>query len=399
MRIRNLLLLLCLTPSLFVQGQAKFEKGVTHDSIPVSGTSDESFALYLPEKYQANALNSIVFIFEPAARSALGIQPFIPAAEKYGHVLVCSNNSRNASYERNFGIANRLFSHIFSNFNIKENEMYLSGFSGGSRVACAIASLTNQFSGVVACGAGFPNAPDYKPSIQKYAYVGLVGDRDMNYREMLKNQDFLQLLKFNSTLITYSGDHSWPSPEHISYAFDWLYLQKMKGSLSKDSDSILPLYQSTYKRIQKHKTDNELLRVSEEYERITKTFKDFVAVDTLVQKHQTLLASKAYKNQRVSLSNVLKQEEKIANKLNARMVSDFEKPKKTNFNWWEKELAKLNALEEKGDAEIKKMVYRVKFDIFARAYSRKNTLLFDENPQRTALAQQFIDLLYSKKEQ
>lgn len=398
MWIRCLFLCVSLALTTSIQGQADYKKGVIHDSIPVSGTTDESFAVYLPNTFQNNVLSSIVFIFEPAARSAIGIRPFIPAAEKYGHVLVCSNNSRNAGYERNFGIANNLFAYIFSNFNIKEDEMYLSGFSGGSRLACAIASLTNQFSGVVACGAGFPSSPELKPSIQKYAYVGLVGDRDMNYREMLKNRSFLELLNFNSTLITYNGDHSWPDSEQILRAFDWLHLQKLKNLGSNDLAEIMPLYQKAYSQIKKFKAEDELLRASEQYVRISKTFADFVSVDTLLQQHQKLLTSKAFKQQKASLSSLLKQEEKIANKFNVRMVSDFEKPKKTNFSWWEKELAKLNTLEEKGDAETKKMVYRIKFDVFVRAYSRKNTLIYGENPERTALAERFISLISKKNE-
>ncbi|WP_422858171.1 hypothetical protein ACOKFD_12170 [Flagellimonas sp. S174] len=392
--------LLCTSFALFASTHAQevYKKGTILDSIPVSGTTDESFALYLPNGFKENELSSIVFIFEPAARSVIGIRPFIPAAEKYGHILVCSNNSRNSSYERNFGIANNLFAYIFSRFNIKEDEMYLSGFSGGSRLACAIASLTHQFAGVVACGAGFPSVPDYKPSTQEYAYVGIIGDRDMNYREMLKNEDFLQLLKFNSTLITHKGNHSWPAPEQITRAFDWLHLQKLKKASLEDSDEIMNLYMEAFKRVEEFKAGNELLRASEQYERITKTFRDFVSVDTLVQQHQKLLASKAYKKQTASLADIIKLEEKIANKFNSRITSDFENPKKTNFGWWEKELAKLDALEEKGDAETQNMVYRIKFDVFVRAYSRKNTLLYEENPEQTALIEQFINLIYPKNE-
>ena len=393
---RSLVVCISLLLTFSAKGQIQYKKGIVYDSIPVSGTTNESFALYLPEGFQQNELNSIVFVFEPAARAVIGIRPFIEAADKYNHVLICSNNSRNGSYERNFSIANNLFTHIFSHFNIKEDAMYLAGFSGGARLACAIASISNQFSGVVACGAGFPSVPEYKPNLQHYAYVGLVGNRDMNYREMLKNKDYLQLLKFNSTLITYNGDHSWPLPEQITRAFDWLHLQKLKKSLSKSSDEIMGLYVDAFKRIEAYKHENRLLRASEQYERIIQTFKDFIGVDSLIHQHQRLLASKAYKNQVLSFSSILKQEEKIANKLHSRMTSDFENPNNAKFAWWKKELAKLDALDEKGDAETKNMVYRIKFDVFARAYSRKNSLLFEENQDQIRLAEQFITLIYPK---
>ena len=376
--------------AIFAQGQNSFEKGVVIDSISISNSTDESFALYLPLSYQANTPSSIVFIFEPAARSAVGIQPFIEASEKYGHILVCSNNSRNGPYERNFGIANRLFDHVFSHFNINQTEMYLSGFSGGSRLACAIASLTNKFSGVIACGAGFPNESQYRPSLQDYAYVGVVGDRDMNYREMHNNKGFMEIMNFNYTLITYEGDHSWPPSEEIIRAFDWLYLQKLSKTNSAETDSLLPIYTSEYQKIASLKVEGKLLRVSEQYERLINGFGSFFTVDSLTVQQKELLTSKGYKKQEVAFSNILKLEQKYANKYIPRIQSDLEKPLKVNFGWWEKEAKKLDALYAKDDNEIQKMVYRIKFDLFVRAYVKRNSV----NREQNLLAERFIKLFY-----
>lgn len=397
MRIKFFFLYICFGFGFSIQSQTVFEKGMVHDSIPISGTNDETFALYLPEKHKESELSSIVFIFEPGARASIGILPFIEASEKYGHIIVCSNNSRNRPYERNFDIANNLFKHIFTNFNIKQDEMYLSGFSGGSRLACAVASLTDKFVGVIACGAGFSYSQEHMPSTQDYAYVGLCGDRDMNYKEMLKNKDYLKLMKFNSTLITYNGDHSWPSSEQISRAFDWLRIQKIKKNPA-ESEEILTLYQSGYNRIEEFKTNGELLYASEQYERLLKSYKGLVSLDSLAKQNRKLLTSKSYKKQLASHDNVLKMEMKLADKLTAQITSDFKTPNKTNFGWWKKELDKLNALNEKKDVEIQKMVYRLKFELFARVYSRKNALLSNSNEEQVAHIDRFLNLIYPKTE-
>ncbi len=382
----------------FVPAQETLEKGIVHDSLTVSGTNNETFALYLPKSYQENTLSSIIFIFEPAARGSIGIQPFISASEKYGHILVCSNDSRNGPYERNFDIANNLFTHIFSLFKIQEDEMYLSGFSGGSRLASAIASLTNKFAGVVGCGAGFSYLQEQMPAAQHYAYVGLCGTKDMNYKEMLENKGYLKLIKFNSTLITYDGNHSWPPKKQVLRAFDWLHLQKLKkNGLAKD-EAILEQYQSEYNQIQKFKDSLDFLFAAEEYERLIKSYAGVYETDSLAKQLQQLKASKPFKKQTASLTNALKLEKKLSSKLIAQMSSDFENPEKTNFSWWEKELRKVNALAEKQDKEINKMVYRIKFDLFARAYSRKNSLLYSNNKDQVKLIDQFLDIIYPKKE-
>jgi len=389
-------LFLCIYFCFSTQAQTTFTTGIVYDSIPVSGTNDQTFALYLPENYKEGALNSIVFIFDPAARAAIGIQPFMNASEEYGHILVCSNNSRNGPYDQNFDITNNLFDHIYSNFSIKQDEMYLSGFSGGSRLASVIATMTNKFTGVIACGGGFSDFPTYIPTTQEYAYVGLCGDRDMNYREMLRNKDYLDSKNFNSTLITYDGDHSWPPSAQISRAFDWLYLQKLKKTKSLESEHILKLYQSDYNSIAQFITNEDLLFASEQYERILKSYKGLVSVDSLVEQHRILLNTKAYKKQATALATVLTLERKLADKFITQITTDFKSSNSINFGWWEREFKRLNRLNEKSDVEMQKMVYRLKFNLYLRMYSKKNALAHDNNEDKVAIIEAILKLLYPK---
>ena len=368
------------------------QKGVVHDSIVVSTTKNQTFALYLPKTFRENQLNPIVFIFDPAGRGAVGIRPFISASEKYGYVLVCSNNAKNGPYERNFDIANKLFNHVFSNFNIKENEMYLSGFSGGSRLASAIASLTNTFAGVVGCGAGFSYSQEQMPAAQQYSYVGLCGNRDMNYREMLENKAYLKLIKFNSTLITYDGEHSWPPQEQILRAFDWLQLQNLKKT-SAPSGKILQQYNLDHSLYEKFKQNQDLLFASEQIERMLNDYKGLIDVDSLSKQADELHISKAYKKQVAALASALKMEVKLASKLQSQLSEDFANPNKVNFEWWQKQFDKLDELRKQDGTEVQKMAFRVKFDVFARIYSRKNSLMYSQNDALNKLIGQFMDML------
>ncbi|MGW9684536.1 hypothetical protein [Flagellimonas sp. 2504JD1-5] len=378
--------------SVFMQAQNSLQKGVVHDSILVSTTEDETFALYLPQAFSQTQLSPIVFIFDPAGRGAIGIRPFISASEKYGFVLVCSNDAKNGPYERNFEISNKLFNHIFSNFNIKENEMYLSGFSGGSRLASSIASLTNTFAGVVGCGAGFSYSREQMPAAHQYSYVGLCGDRDMNYREMLENKAYLKLIKFNSTLITYDGEHRWPPQEQILRAFDWLQLQKIKKTPSS-LDKIIHQYKTDHALFGQLRKNENLLFASEQIERMLNDYKGLIDVDSLFKQADELHKSKAYKKRVAALGNALKMEVTLAGKLQSQLSEDFANPDKVNFEWWQKQFDKLDGLRKQEGTEIQKMAFRVKFDVFARIYSTKNSLMYSQNDALTKLIDQFMGLL------
>ena len=157
-----------------------YEKGIIIDSIPINGSKEESFALYLPAEFKRDIASPIVFIFDPAARGRAGIMPFIEASEKYQLILVCSNNNRNMAFETNFEIADRWFKDVFSRFSVDPAKLYLAGFSGGARLASTIAVISGQFKAVVACGAAFSGNSRHMPvSGDQFYYAGLVGNRAM----------------------------------------------------------------------------------------------------------------------------------------------------------------------------------------------------------------------------
>ena len=126
MKIMKLLLFLFVSSYSFSQTKG-YNKGKIIDSILVKGTENESFQLYLPKTYNSTKNSAIIFIYEPAARGSIGIKPFIPAAEKYNYILVCSNNSKNGPYDDNFGIANRLFDYVFARIKTETIEYRRKG--------------------------------------------------------------------------------------------------------------------------------------------------------------------------------------------------------------------------------------------------------------------------------
>ena len=377
--------------------QNLFEKGVILDSIPVGKNNNETFALYLPQSFNAEILHSITFVFDPSARGKSGVKPFIQASEKYGFIIVCSNNSKNGPYNENFNIFNNLFSHITSIFNIKDQEMYLSGFSGGSRLACAIASITDLFSGVIACGAGFPQVPEFMPSSQKYLYVGLVGNQDFNFQEMVQNKTFLKEKNFKNTLLTFKGKHSWPKEDKILQAFDWLYLQQLNKNINQTNlKRITDLYNRDYTLTLEQQENNELLFAAENYERILGCYNSFFKLDSIKQQYHDLIQTKSYKQQVKSLSKSFKTETEITQKLLTKFDVDLKNPNSSNLVWWEKQLSKLREIENSEEQQLQNMAHRIKFNVFASIYSNKKFYLKNSSKEQSTYIDKLLKLLRSK---
>ncbi|SEL79098.1 hypothetical protein SAMN04487910_3264 [Aquimarina amphilecti] len=372
-----------------------YETGKIIDSILVSDKNKETFAMYLPSAFDANVASPIVFVFDPGAEGKRGIQQFVKASESYGYILVCSNHTKNGPYDRNFDITNRLFEFMFANFRIKQDQIYLSGFSGGSRLASAIAVLTNQVAGVVGCGAGFSQESSHIPSTQNFAYVGVCGDRDMNYQEMIRAKGYLQKLNFTNTLITYDGNHSWTPPDQILRAFDWLEIQAhLREVRKKEASEIYKSYKKVYNTGLEAEKESDLIIAVENYERALTTYNSFYNLDSIVNKLKIIHKSKAYKNLLKSVSKAFDKEVALTKKFTTRLFEDYKKPNKIDLSWWEQELGKLEKLDKKEDIQTKKMLERLRFQIFAVAYSMNNPNLYESNEKQKKLADKIRKLIY-----
>ncbi len=351
-----------------LSAQQEVALGIIIDSISVEQNTEESFALYLPTTFKKNELAPVVFIFDPSAQGKRALQHFIAASERYGYILVASNDSKNGPYQLNFDIANRLFSKVFNRFNIDPKRIYTSGFSGGARLASTIAVLTKSIQGVVACGSSFSKDPAHIPFEGDFSYATIVGDRDMNYYELHNTRDFLNKLKISNALFTYEFDHRWPSSEQLLAAFDWLHLEAVKkGIAPKLKTAIEQSYQERYQLAIKLVDSVKLLAAVTEYDRIIKNYSRYFGLDSVRSQLGDLKKYKEFQIQKRNLKNTFLEENELLNTFSGRFNSDI-KRSKPSLKWWKKELDKLqNRLAKSKDIE-QKMLIRVKNSVSALAF-------------------------------
>ncbi|WP_420574407.1 hypothetical protein [Kordia sp.] len=349
----------------------RFEKGKILNSLYVKNSTD-TYAVYLPKSYDETKLTAAVFIFDPSGNGALGIQPFISSAEKFNYVLIASNVTRNGvPYDTNFAVANRLFATVFSTFKIDEKQIYAAGFSGGSRLATAIAALTDKMQGVIACGAGLAINKSFTPSKKMFSFVGLVGDEDMNYQEMFTTKNWLDKFDVPNELIVYNDTHRWPPSHQIERAFSWLELRAYEKEIRPLNPNFVKQYYTSQETIAdslaKH---NNRFRALLEYESMTKNFKYYYTLTDIQAKIETIKASQEYKNEIALRKVYLKKENVLYEKFSKVYSNDIlTATSEDNFQWWRKELKKINVeiTKEKVPLTVK-MLKRLKSTLFAGVY-------------------------------
>jgi len=188
----------------------------------------QSYALYLPSSYSAAKAWPIVYFFDPGGRGRRPLERYKDLAEKYGFLMAGSNNSRNFSPDQSRSV-NAIWLDTHRRFPLDSHLTYVSGFSGGARVAglMALSCLQCQIAGVIAHGAGYPtNRSDAK---DKLLYFFAIGNEDFNWSEVMLVRREREDKGLPFRVRVFSGPHQWAAADVMEDAIEWMTLRAMQS--------------------------------------------------------------------------------------------------------------------------------------------------------------------------
>jgi predicted esterase len=212
--------------------------GVVLPKVVALAKPDQSYALFLPSAYSSDKRWPIVYAFDPGARGSVPVELMKEAAERYGYIVVGSNNSRNGSWKIEGEAAEAILQDTHARLAINDRRVYLAGFSGGARVAARIAQLCKCAAGVLLNGAGFQ--PEASTSHDApFAVFAAVGTYDFNYGELVRSDEELEKLGYAHFLRRFDGPHQWAPASAMDEALAWFRVQAMKRGGESRDDSFL----------------------------------------------------------------------------------------------------------------------------------------------------------------
>jgi hypothetical protein len=360
--------------------------GHIQDSVLIQNHPEESYALYLPSEYKSNQERPVVYIFDPLARGKQAIQHFVLAAEKYNLILICSNNAQNGPYDRNIDIANRLFESTFQSFRFDTNRIYIAGFSGGARFATSIAVLTNKFAGVIACGAGFSNNRVNRPArINQFSYLGIIGNKDMNFQELLEGKQYLDQINLSNHVIQFDGEHKWPPDSVILDGFNWLQLEAYKkGIVPINHRHILNMYSDDIQKAKSYSRSNSLLKAYQTYQDVTKNYSSFINTDSVRSIMKELKRQKAFKKQKKQRNKAYQREKQLISEYYNLLTKQLNGLQDSDFYYWQREIKKLNKFKTSKNKELQNAGYRLLEKLWVWGYETGLNLI-DKNQYHKAI--------------
>lgn len=357
-----------------VPAKENFTKGQIIEKVTVLVDGSQSYALYLPSTYSTDKTYPVIYIFDAHGTGKLPISMYKNLAEKYGYILIASNNSKNGiPWDQTKVIANNLFSDSQQRLLINKTRIYVLGFSGGARVANALCITNGAIAGAICCGAAAPAANNKDPR-SNYTFLGICGNQDFNYIEMRK-YDMIDLAgrPVKHAFIEFDGKHEWPNEDIMSEAFLWTELCAMRKEPSLKNETFLNENILHYsKLIKKAQQKNQTFEV---YNLSRKTITFF---DGLIDLKEYFEIYKPLKANAV-VDKKLKEEEKIWKKEEELKAFYSEGFHSKNLEWWKQEIATINKKIKSENAEEVLMYKRTLDYLSLAAYMQTTSTMKQPN--------------------
>lgn len=339
-------------------------------NVTCASDSTQSYALYLPSTYTNAKQWPITYFFDPGGRGRRPLDLYKDVAEAHGFILAGSNNSRNFSPDESKAV-NVIWTDTHARLSLDEHRSYSSGFSGGGRIAgaMAVSGTAGQIAGVIAHGAGYSNNG---AGTKQLPYFFAVGDQDFNWPEVINIRREREDQGLPYRVRVFSGRHQWAPAEVMEDAVQYVNLKAMQaGTLAPDAAFV----DRAFNRIKAEAADAEARKDSiaqlSAYRSLVSDFaglrdvKEFATKLAVLQQSPALKA--ALRSEREQMSEQLRLEQEISPKIDA--VANSSAPDTTELRLEiQQQMGGLSDLAKNRKNESKRLIAsRVFGGVFVRA--------------------------------
>lgn len=315
--VRTLFLLGALSAGLGVAAQTHQSVGGGTGEIVIEADPSQSYAVYIPLRYDGVKNAPVIYCFDPMGRGSVAVERFRPAAEKYGYIVVGSNNSRNGlDGPALSSIIKNLWDDTHRRFLIDEKRVLAAGFSGGARVAASFAySCTGCVFGVIGSGAGFPVTLPVNDKLP-FLFFGTIGYDDYNFYELRELDKKLAAARLVYRIETFDAAHRWLDESLADEALRWFEIRAMKaGRRTKDDALIDEFFKTNERRADEHLAAKRYIEAASTYRGIIESLTGWRDVTRVAEKAALLGASPELKRALRSDADEVRTQQQLAGEI------------------------------------------------------------------------------------
>ena len=189
----------------------------------------QSYAVYIPLTGNKREL-PVIYFFDPHGDGSFPLIKYKALADRYDFILIGSNNSKNGNdWPTTEMIWNTLSGDSQKRLKVNSRRIYAGGFSGGAKVAGYVGLTHHEVKGIIANGAGLPDATG--AGNFSFSFTAIAGEGDMNMTDLVAMNTGLDKTQTRHRIIFFDGNHEWAPENAMDIAFAGLQLDAMYGKL------------------------------------------------------------------------------------------------------------------------------------------------------------------------
>ncbi|HPE58611.1 MAG TPA: hypothetical protein PK904_19555 [Bacteroidales bacterium] len=304
-----------------------------------------SYEVYIPKRAPEAKL-PLLIILDPHGKGCFALQKFRYAANTYPSILVASNYIKNGSQDYVKALQ-ELINDVSEKYPVS-NSVFVSGFSGGARMALAFAQ-NKHINGLLLCGA-LANA-DVINTLKTSVY-SISGTDDFNFVETAQFLFNEQSIPSNLRIELTRQSHSWPDSLLLAEAYGFIYLSD-RDAPAPSGSSVKAFIARQNKKIDSLESQKAILEATMLARNLTLT-KPFSDEKSVSATYQKLNNSEAFNKQLSQLKSTLEFETKARDQyIRAFSTKDS--------LWWKNEISTLEQkLKNESDPFKSDMYQRIK---------------------------------------
>jgi hypothetical protein len=288
-----------------------FETGKVITHVYCKTDPAQSYALYIPPKGNTEAL-PVIYFFDPHGDGSFPLIKYKTLADKYNFILVGSNNSKNGNdWPATENIWQTMFDDSKKRIKINNSRIYTCGFSGGAKVAGYVALHQPEVKGVIANGAGLPDAVEVDNFL--FSFTAISGEGDMNMTDLVAISNALDKTQTRHRIIFFDGIHEWAPESTMNIAFAGLQLDAMREKQVLINDIFINNFiVNSKKRVENYLETNKLIKTEQECKLAINMLDGLTnGSDWFKEKDGSVKNNPVYQKQLQTQQNLIDTEEKL----------------------------------------------------------------------------------------
>jgi hypothetical protein len=336
-------------------------KGGVTDSLPIPGSGEVTYSMYVPSDYTSEKEWPIVFVFDPKGRGASTANLFRMAAEEQKYLIASANiDLKENPLDSIIETATMLMNTVLQSFPVDPALVYSAGMGEGAQVSSALPLIYKKMAGVMAIGNSFVNK-DFLDSQNPYMFIGIAGSKDYMVYEMENYLKFYDEVDFPTDVYYFDGkENEWPEAQVISNAMAGFTLEAIKkGKRQKDPEFITKLLESELEYAESLRRKRKYYAAYESLDRMEEKYENFSFEDLIEDRKKEIKKTAAYREQKNEFRQAISFEKQQQQEYEYLLRTDIMTANFQNIGWWAYQVDELEKLRESPGEAKSNMAHRL----------------------------------------